>query len=160
MKHIWMAAVILAIWLLTGCGRSTSVASEDGSSVSVSENGDGVEFTLRSGDAGDVHVVANESGVSLPEDFPKDVPTYPGATVTASTTMPQGMNVSLKTADPVSKVVSFYQKHLKANGWKVQTALNGPERNMAIARKDGRTTTTMIVRHDAVTTVSLTLATK
>ncbi len=128
--------------------------------MTVSEDGDSVEVTVHGGAGEEVHLAADDQGVPLPADFPKDVPVYPGATITASTTVPEGMNLVLNTADRASKVAAFYQQELKAKGWTIETTMNIPTGNMVAARKGDRTTTAMVGRNDEATTVSLMIANK
>jgi hypothetical protein len=58
---------------------------------------------------------------SLPADFPKDVPIYPGATVKHAVTPDSGsgMVVIWETPDKVPAVQEYLNRELQAQGWKV-----------------------------------------
>ncbi|HEX6977360.1 MAG TPA: hypothetical protein VF185_03315 [Patescibacteria group bacterium] len=67
-------------------------------------------------------------GGSVPSDFPKDFPIYPGAKVTSSLSGNQtgtgnGFWVTLSTTDEVSKVQSYYETNLKTNGWNIESTI-------------------------------------
>jgi len=59
-------------------------------------------------------------GTSLPKNFPKDVPIYPGARIEAGGRMGKDVAVTLKTSDSPDQVQEFYQKALQRQGWKVE----------------------------------------
>jgi hypothetical protein len=56
----------------------------------------------------------------IPDDFPKDFPIYPGASVTTSASQPgesAGNWLTLTSSDTVDQINAFYNSNLKANGW-------------------------------------------
>ena len=64
--------------------------------------------------------VAYGENVTIPADFPKDVPVYPGAKaigVVMTKTGDQGASLTLKTDDDTAKVIAWYEDQLKAS-WK------------------------------------------
>jgi hypothetical protein len=77
-------------------------------------------------------------GVKLPDDFPKDVPLYPGATVSMSGRQKQGTMVMFTSGDDRRKIASFYEAKLKENGWKIETSANIGEGSMFGAKKEKR----------------------
>ena len=160
MRYTCTIIMLLVIGALAGCGNSTTAITPDGGVVTVSEDGDTVDVKLQRGADEQVHITANEQGVPLPAEFPKDVPVYSDATITASTTVPDGMNLVLSTGKPVSDVAAFYQKELKAQGWAIEATTNMPTGSMIAARKEKRTVTAMIAHEDETTTVSLMIVNK
>lgn len=62
-----------------------------------------------------------KQSASVPADFPKDVPIYPGATLKLAVTPEQGsgMVVVWETPDKLSAVQSQLTKELEAQGWTV-----------------------------------------
>lgn len=76
--------------------------------------------------------------VPLPENFPSDVPIYPGARVAISNTTTEGATIGLETKDDRPKIVRYYEKNLAAHGWKLKTSssLRG---SIVRGRKNNRT---------------------
>lgn len=67
-------------------------------------------------------------GGTIPTDFPKDFPIYPGSKVLSSLSGNQsgqgnGFWLTLTTSDPLDKVKSFYETNLKTNGWTFETTI-------------------------------------
>ena len=145
------------LWI--GCGRkSTTVTGPDGSKATVTQKGDGTEITITGDKGKTVRVAGSESGVALPEGFPKDVPVYAGAKVTTSMKSEDITTVVLTTTDPAKKVMDFYGEKLKANGWDIKTTMNTEEGGMVMATKGKSTCTVYIGRGDKQTTISLGVA--
>jgi hypothetical protein len=98
--------LLLAIGCLLGCRKSTSYTAKDGTKATVTQGGKSTEVTIQGKDGTKVQV--SEGGnLALPDAFPKDVPVYPGATVTANVTVKDGMQVVFKTADSISEIAAF-----------------------------------------------------
>ena len=156
MNRLSILLLVLASCLWIGCGRkSTTVTDPEGGKATVTQTGDGTEVTITGAKGETVRIAGSESGVALPEGFPKDVPIYTGAKVTTSAKTNEMTTVVLTTADPVTKVADFYGEKLKANGWDVQAAMNTGEGGMVTATKGKSTCTVYVARSDKETTVSL-----
>jgi hypothetical protein len=100
-----------------------------------------------------------QTGTTIPEDWPKDVVTYPGATVQFSGSNTQagkpGWALVLLTKDSTADVKSFYEKSLKDNGWSIVAdmesqgtiIIGGTKGNYAMsltaAGQDGQTAITL-----------------
>jgi len=122
-----------------GCGRTKTYTGPDGEKVTVSKKNGNAEFTFTGKKGEKIQLSANEQGTSLPDNFPKDAPIYPGATVAMSTTMPDGMMVMLKSADSMKQVKEFYEKTLKEQGWENESSFNTPQGATMANKKDKRT---------------------
>jgi len=86
-------------------------------------------------------VIASE----LPDNFPADVPQYPGAKVeTARSTegMP-GVSVSLSVPDPAEKVIAFYSDSFAAQGWATDLRRT-PEGSAVFAEKENRSASALV----------------
>ncbi len=58
--------------------------------------------------------------VDIPEDFPKDVPIFPGSTPMAFMSSPgEGIIVTFKSAKKQQAIFDFYQSSLADDGWEV-----------------------------------------
>lgn len=83
---------------------------------------------------------------SVPDDFPKDVPLYPGATPGDSLAIPGGAAVAIfNSDDSVETVLAFYEKQLPEQGWSIQNAREG----MVSANKGKRTVTVAVEAREA-----------
>ena len=108
----------------TGCKRLAEKAEEKaieraeekalekngGGQVSINNGGGSMTITT---DAGTVQL---GNGAHIPDDFPKEVPVYPGAKPTASIKSSQGTKpvwtVTLETTDSKDKVAAYYKANL------------------------------------------------
>ena len=158
MSRIYIILSIGVTAFGTGCGGPRELTTPDGEKVTVAQDGEGVNITVKGEDGESVQISANESGVSLPDGFPSDVPIYPGATITLTSETPQGMNVVLRTKDPAEKVRQFYQEKLKAEGWEIVATMNMPTGAMLQAKKGERSQTVITGSDGQQTTISLTAA--
>ncbi|MCS6804388.1 MAG: hypothetical protein RMM98_16325 [Acidobacteriota bacterium] len=61
------------------------------------------------------------SGTTLPKNFPKDVPLYPDAEITASGRMATEVIINFRTPDRIDQVGQFYQQELVRHGWQLKT---------------------------------------
>lgn len=77
--------------------------------------------------------------VDIPEEFPKDVPIFPGATPMASmSAADEGIIVTFKSEEEQQDILDFYQTKLEDDGWEI---LKNPrfDRQLAFdAIKDNR----------------------
>ncbi|MCR4412295.1 MAG: hypothetical protein NUV77_07700 [Thermoguttaceae bacterium] len=147
MKHIATVLVLIAGCLVPGCRKSTTYKAEDGTRATVTERGKNTEVTIEGKDGAKVRL-SSGGNVALPEGFPKDVPIYPGSTVTLSVSTKDGAQVGLKTADPRAKVAEFYKAQLKSQGWEIETTLDSDQGAM-LAGKKGKNTVAAMVNSDS-----------
>lgn len=84
----------------------------------VSVDADSGQYAFKDNKTGASFVVGEN--VSLPSDFPKDIPVYPDSkTLTASTDPSQGgASVTFQSSDDVAKATRWYEDRLKNDGWK------------------------------------------
>lgn len=152
---------ILAIWLVMQTmsgfmGRkmveSIIERSADGE-ADVDMNSDGtMDVTTKEG--------TFSTGNSVPKEWPKDVPTYAGASVTYSASANQnegksGMALILATDDSSAEVKTFYETKLKAEGWTLTNTLQGGGSTIITAEKDGRQLSLVISEADGKTGITL-----
>lgn len=107
------------------------------SSQGVNVNSNGAGYTVNT-PQGNLQV----GNAALPSDWPKDVPTYPGASVTTSYSGTSGGKsgaaVVLKTSDSVAKVGDWYKAQLAANGWTVNGSYQAGGVTIIGAEKGGQ----------------------
>lgn len=139
----------LALLLLSGCSlldkaaeKATEKAteaiieSESGADVDLSDDG----FTVTDEDSGDT--ISFGEDVSLPDDFPSDVPIVDDATIiAASSTSSRGEYSATLTARDFSATEEFYQEQLVKEGWTIDdtsTLTIGTQITTITASKVGR----------------------
>ena len=138
-----------------GCGKKSTYTTKDGE-VTVDKKGGQVTFEGKSKD-GNVKISANESGVALPDDFPKDLPIYKGAVVKVASTQGKTMMVNLQVSAPMAEVFKYYQDQLKEQGWEIETTMSLGEGNMLAAKKADRKCSAMVMKEGSGSIVTLTV---
>lgn len=140
---------LLAAALLvgSGCGRKSTPESKDEGTVTISkQSGQGaVEVTTKEGK---VKVAAGESGVALPEGFPKDVPIYKGAKVQMAANQGKQLMVQLLVTASQQEAGKFYQDEMKSQGWANESSMNVAEMTMLQFKKDKRQCVINVVKQD------------
>lgn len=115
----WGAGV--TVLLLAGCESITEKITEKALETALEKNsggevdieaGKGVSFKSKDGKGGDF--VFNSATGKVPETWPKDIPPYPGATVTASMSSGTSGMLMLETTDSAEKVLAFYKSKLSS----------------------------------------------
>jgi hypothetical protein len=101
---------------------------------------------------------APEWSGEFPQDFPADVPRYPGSKVaSARGNASLGVAVSLDSADPLDTVVRYYADGLAASGWQTQVH-EASDVTVVIGDKEGRQTHAFVHAGDLGTRVDLIIA--
>jgi hypothetical protein len=154
-------ALLLAVAVLgMGCGRSKTrtVTGPNGEKYTVSEKGDKVDVTFTGKSGEKVQISSGDKCVALPDDFPKDVPVYQGATININSKTREGMMVMLKSNESPEKIKQYYEKATKEQGWEENenTVAMG---NITILgyKKDNRTLT-VTINTDKETIIQLMVA--
>jgi hypothetical protein len=155
MLKILFSAVALSAILAVGCGKSSTYKTPEGQ-VTVDKKGGQVTFEGSSKD-GTVKVTANESGVALPDNFPKDIPIYKGAVIKISSTQGKTMLAHMTVPGSVADVLKYYQDQLKDQGWTIESTMNLGEGSMIAAKKAARQCSAMVLKQDKETLVQLTV---
>lgn len=137
-KKLFIALLTACVGLWLGCGRSGSKTYETkDSKVTVEQKGDKQAFEVTTKE-GTLKMATGKGGVALPDNFPKDVPLRPGATVKMSMTSGKGLMVHLESAGNVADTAKFYTEQLKGNGWEIEQTMNMGEISSLSAKKDQR----------------------
>lgn len=95
--------------------------------------------------------------VALPENFPSDVPIYPGARVAISNSTTDGATIGMETDDDRKKVVHYYETKLAAQGWKLDTTSNTKFKSILQGKKENRSCAITVNQHTKLrkTTISV-----
>jgi len=160
-----LCVAVLALTSLVGCQAAARKVAEKATGVSVNEDSGKVVVTGKEGEK--VEIQGGDT-VSLPEGFPKDVPTYENATLKVSNSMTtEGKttySVSYETSDDVDTVHAWYKDALPKNGWALEGDVvnNANGQSMAIlGGKKGEAALNVSVisgTDGSKTTISLTAA--
>ena len=91
----------------------------------------------------------------LPENFPEDVPRYPGAEVVkARPASEAGVSVGFTTTDDPAKVASYFADQFAAQGW-ATNRVDAPEGIMVFADKGDRSATYGVAASEGKTQIDL-----
>ncbi|TSC78717.1 MAG: hypothetical protein G01um101425_1007 [Candidatus Peregrinibacteria bacterium Gr01-1014_25] len=157
-------AVFSALALLAGCSGAMQQKAAEEMMENAIEKEAGGDADVDIDAAGKMRVTTKEgtftTGNQLPADWPKDAPSYAGAEVqyamsTNPATGKPGAAVVLMTDDGMQEVANFYTDALKANGWSIESTMNGADTTIMAATKDGRTFSLAIVSADGQTTITV-----
>lgn len=143
---------LVALLLITaGCGKKTSQKTSVGG-VTMEQKGDvaTIEVKGKDGEPG-MKIVASDKGVPLPENFPKDVPVFKDALVTAANTMGEMFQIKTTFKASLAEGLQFYAEKLKSEGWNVGTVLNQGDSGIVSAKKDNRECAVMFGKEDDLT---------
>ena len=150
------AAVVAAILLAAAACRKREYVGPNGEKVEYDSKGKNVTVKMADGS-----VAVSGEGVKLPEDFPKDVPLYPGATlssaVTAARSETAGHLLTFQTSDAPEKVGAFYKS--KFSTWKVKMEMSSGGGKVLLLQSPDEKRSLTVVANPAgggQTTVSLT----
>jgi len=92
----------------------------------------------------------------VPEGYPKDLPIYPGATVTRMQTGSTQHLIELMLASPDSaaKIVEFYKQRLASNGWKITNTMTSEQVSALTAVKDKRQAILQVLYRNGKSTIN------
>lgn len=149
-----LSTILLAVVALTfGCGKSETYQSPDGK-VTIEQKGDSAKYEVTTKE-GKATMTASDTGVVIPDTFPKDVPIPKGAV--AKLTMSQGKTevLHLYTPGAVADVFKEYQDKLKGEGWEIESSMNMEEGSVLNAKKGTRKCMAMLTKENAGTLIQL-----
>ncbi len=145
LKTIWtLATAAAAFLLLIGCGGEESTPDpqepvarpipatppkkptlpkmREGRNTMVEKmdpDGKGMHLTATSPEGKQFNASIGDE-VEIPEEFPKDVPIFPGATPMAFLSAPgEGIIVTFKSSEEQQDIFDFYQSSLADGGWEI-----------------------------------------
>lgn len=121
------ASLSLVGW---SCGKSLTerateslvehaINSESNGQTNLDLNKGEMTFTGKDGSK-----VAYGSDLSIPSDFPKEIPIYTNSKVQATSMSGNQALISLQSPDTAGVIVSWYESQLIAAGWKQESSLN------------------------------------
>jgi len=150
--------VLVAAVAVVGCRKHEYVAA-NGSTVEIDRSGKAVTIRTKEGT-----VAAGGESVTLPADFPKDIPLYRRARISAATSASGaaggGRIIAFDSSDWPDDIAKFYQGKLP--GWKTAMDMKTEDSHVLILRSpDGKRSITLSANREALkTVVTLTVTTK
>jgi len=114
-----LVVALAALVLASGCGRDEA---------RVGVNTKDAKITVAGGNA----------SVALPDNFPKDVPIMPGASVKGVINAGQVTSIQMIASASPQDTAKYYQDNLGAQGWKVENTIAAGKVTMFTAVKDTR----------------------
>lgn len=161
--------LVLVILLVVGGGIAARLlVSQGGTKLteSIIEKGLGENAKVNIKD-GNIDIKTDKGTFStsgkLPDNFPTDVPTYPGAKIISTITAPEndenggGIVVGFETSDSITKVASFYKAELTKNAWETTENFDGNDGFAITAVKANRNLYVAGGMNDNKVTITLSL---
>jgi hypothetical protein len=146
-------------------GQSLSMkvqgAEAESESMDMNVSGDGKDSTMTIQTADGAMVMTTGANAKLPDDFPKDIPQYPGMKLDMVHAMGEAVSVQATTSDALDKVGAFYKKECVAQGWTEQMSMSQPGEEamqMLTFEKSGRTLSLVASKEGDTVRISLTTA--
>jgi len=139
MKRVVVLFTMGSLLLASGCSKireklfEKAVETQTGGEVDLSSSSGGV--TVKDPKTG--AAVQAGSAAKLPDGWPSKVPPYPGGTIQAAMSSPNGKTVILVTNDTPAQVHAFYKD--KLGGMKLQADVDLGS-GKVLTYKDGATT--------------------
>jgi len=162
MSRKWMIGVVVVAVAMAGAGCGKKV-SEDLAEETVEEGlgaDEVVELQLDS-DAAPVESeegridVQVGAGAQIPANFPKDVYVPAQANVLSAITMPDGVNLSLQSAESLSAVLEQYVEEMRKQGWAADVTMETVESAMYSYAKGERRAHVVLRTDEGGTTIQI-----
>lgn len=132
-----------ALMALSGCKKiqeklaEKAIENSTGGDASLSSSSGGMAV-----DDGKGNKATYGEAAKLPDNWPDDVPAYPGGKLATAMSAPQMTTGSFTTSDSAEKVIAFYKGKLTA--WKKVSELDqGPTSKILTVAKDKKQCTVM-----------------
>lgn len=125
-------AGVAALLLCAGCGKAVNKAVEKAVESELSKDGKKVNVDMGSSGSPMSMTVTDEKGqtqmtmgasAAIPADFPKDVPKYPGMTVTMAVSETDACTVQATSKDALQKIGDYFKAEAVKGGWTEQSAM-------------------------------------
>jgi hypothetical protein len=132
-----LAACCACLMLAYGCGKDEKSVSTPQGELRITTKGDTSTVEMAGKDI-KVTSSSGEGGVALPADFPRDMPVIKGGVVKMAMEAGPNFSVHLTAPASVAEAGKFYEDGLKAQGWKIEAAMNMGDSMMISASKGKR----------------------
>jgi hypothetical protein len=147
--------------ILAGCKKAGEKAAEKAIEAGMAKEGvkakvdvSGDKVTIEGKDGKSVYTAGK--GAAVPENFPKDVYVYEGATIIAAISVPDGFNLAMETSDSADKVLATVKSKMTGFGWKEEMTMNQGNSSIVSYKKGERTAMVNINADKKHTQITLT----
>jgi hypothetical protein len=144
-----------------GCKKASEKVTEKAIEAGMAKEGvkakvdaSGEKLTIQTKDG--TTVFTGGKGAAVPNNFPKDVYVYEGATVTAAISVPDGFNLHMETSDSADKVLGAMKSKMTGFGWKEEMTMNQDKNSMVSYKKAERMVMVNVNTGDKRTQITLT----
>ena len=151
-----IAMTIVSCLALGGCKKAAEKAVENRlarEGVNAKVDSSGGKMTIQTKDG--TTVVTGGKDAKVPENFPKDIYVYEGATIKGSVSVPNGFNLVMETSDSADKVLGTIKSKMTSLGWKEEMTMNQDKTSM-VSYKKGERTAMVNINADKTTHITLT----
>lgn len=161
-RFLTITALIASLTLVgAGCGTSTEKTGEPKDEDQKQERPTTETTTEnepappKDGRTASGDLVQRGENLTLPPDFPSEIPIYPGSSVNAVTlvTAVDAASVLLTTMTPIDAVVVWYDQQTTSM-WTTRTATTATDKVMRVYEKPGFTLNVTIERKDGLTNIT------
>jgi hypothetical protein len=135
-----------------------SVEETTGGQAKVDEKTGSVEVKTKDKDGRETKVQFGPDS-KIPDDFPKNVPIYPGAKIMSTVSLAEGKNghlITLESKDEPTQVLEYYKKNLA--GFKTDSELASGTESMLMMSNAELTVSLSITKSSGDTLVQLTVS--
>jgi hypothetical protein len=151
-----IAITMVSCLALAGCKKAAEKIIEtrmakEGVDAKVDASGEKVTIKTKDGTA----VFSGGKGATVPDNFPKDVYVYEGATIIASVSVPDGFNLVMETGDSADKVLGAIKSKMTGLGWKEEMTMNQAKGSI-VSYKKGERMAMVNINADKKTHINLT----
>ena len=151
-----IAMAVVSCLALGGCKKAAEKAIEnklarEGVNAKVDSSGEKITIQTKDGTT----VVSSGKDAKVPENFPKDIYVYEGATITGSVSVPNGFNLVMETGDSADKVLGTIKSKMTGLGWKEEMTMNQGKSSI-VSYKKGERTAMVNINSDQKTHIQLT----
>jgi hypothetical protein len=131
-----------------------SIESSSVEKVDVDVSGETVKIKSKEGNV----TISGGANVSLPDQFPRDIPIYKGAKVLHSmeSIEDKAFSVSLTTKDNQATVVEYYTSTMKSQDWEEKGLMELPTQKILMYAKGNRNANLVIASGEEQTQIIIT----
>jgi len=138
---------------ISGGNMTINARDKDGKKTDINVSNDKVTIDSAEGKA----TFSAGGSAKIPDNFPKDVYVYSGASVLSTVTVPDGQNLQLQTRDSCDKVLSAYKSKMTTEGWQEESSMNTAQQSVLSYKKGNKVANVLVMSDNGKTLIHLTV---
>ena len=107
--------LVVIVVLIVGAGIFVASKSKNDKTPADTQAASGTDKP--NGTSTSTKVASEDKSIKLPNDFPKNLPQYPGSAITEALTSEVGSRLIMTSSDSQEKIMAYYLKELPKLGW-------------------------------------------